>query len=200
MHTNSRSACQFWHKREKVREMALIPQVPQLYTLSTPGGWNWAFFPLRAAISKIQADFQNCHIWAWSLTIGKSSRSCTYTLFLPNGSKLSLFSLYGQRFPRYRSIFKIALLGHETWPLTKGPEVAHTLSFNSQRVEVKLIFARRADVFKIWADFQNFHIWPWNLEFEDRSQSCSLYSLPTPGVEIQLIFALHAAVFEIEQF
>ncbi len=30
----------------------------------------------------IQADFQNCHTWAWNLAIGKSSRSCTYILFL----------------------------------------------------------------------------------------------------------------------
>ena len=50
------------------------------YTRSTQRGWNWAFFPLLAAISRIQAIFQNWHIWAWKLAIGKTSRSCKYTL------------------------------------------------------------------------------------------------------------------------
>ena len=43
--------------------------------------------------------------------------SCTYTPFLPQGSKLSLFSLYEQQFLRYVPICKIAIFGHETWPL-----------------------------------------------------------------------------------
>ncbi len=30
---------------------------------------------------------------------------------------------------RYRQTFKIAIFGHETWPLGKFPEVAHTLDF-----------------------------------------------------------------------
>ena len=45
--------------------------------------------------------------------------------FYPMGSKLRLFLLYGQRFPRLGPIFKIAIFGHETWSLTKDPEVAH---------------------------------------------------------------------------
>ena len=39
------------------------------------------FFALRAAVSGMQADFQNCHIWAWNLAIGQSSRSCIYHLY-----------------------------------------------------------------------------------------------------------------------
>ena len=34
--------------------------------------------------------------------------------FYPKGSKLSVFSVYGQRFPRYGPFFKIATFGHET--------------------------------------------------------------------------------------
>ncbi len=41
----------------------------------------------------------------------------------PRGSKLSLFSLYGRFYPRYGPIFKIAILGHETWPWAKVSEV-----------------------------------------------------------------------------
>ena len=64
--------------------------------------------------------------------IGQRSKSCTYTVFLPwggGGLKFSLFSVYGQRFVRYRPIFKIAIFGLETWPSAKIPEVAHKPSF-----------------------------------------------------------------------
>ena len=76
--------------------------------------------------------------------------------FYPRGAKLSLFSLHGQRFPRYGPIFKIAIFGHETWPLAKVPHVAHIPSlFPIYRVEIKLIFTLRAAFFEIRADFQN---------------------------------------------
>ncbi len=45
--------------------------------------------------------------------------------FYPTGAKLSFSSLYGQWFPRYRLIFKIAILGYETWQLAKVPEIVH---------------------------------------------------------------------------
>ena len=48
------------------------------------------FFPLRAAFSEILAVFHNCHIWAWNLAIGKSSRSCTYILFLSRWVEIEL--------------------------------------------------------------------------------------------------------------
>ena len=67
----------------------------------------------------------------FKIAIGQSSRSCTHTPYLPSGGGggLVLFSLYEQRFLRYGVIFKIYIFGHDTWPLTKDPEVAHTLSF-----------------------------------------------------------------------
>ncbi len=71
-------------------------------------------------------------------------------------SKLSLFWLYGQRFPRYRPIFKIAIFRHETWPLTKDPEIAHSLS--TTRGQIELIFALLAVVSEKQANFQNGHI------------------------------------------
>ncbi len=57
----------------------------------------------------------------WNLKKGPEVAygSSTY----PRGSKLSLFSLYGQRFPRYGPILKSTIFGHETWNLEKGPEV-----------------------------------------------------------------------------
>ena len=75
------------------------------------------------------------------------------------------------------------------------PEVA---LFLPQRVEIELIFALRAAVSKIWADFQNCHIWAWNLEFEKGARSW-IWTLFLPQrVEIQLIFALRAMVSEIQ--
>ncbi len=46
-----------------------------------------------------------------------------------HGVEIVFFSLYAQRFPRNRLIFKIAIFGHETWPLATVPEVAHIFSF-----------------------------------------------------------------------
>ncbi len=76
------------------------------------------------------------------------------TPFLPHGSKLSLCSLYEQRLSRYE-IFKIAMLGHETWPLTTDPEVAQILSFYPRGSKLGLFslyaqrFPRYGPIFKI---------------------------------------------------
>ena len=59
----------------------------------------------------------------------------------------------------YRMIFKIAIFGHETWPLDKMPEVAHIHSFYPKGVKIELIFALLAAVSEVQEDFQNYHIW-----------------------------------------
>ncbi len=74
---------------------------------------------LQAAVSEILAKFQNCHISAWIPEVAH------ILSFYPRGWKLSLYFLYGQRFPRYRPIFKIAIFGHETWQVAKVTEIAH---------------------------------------------------------------------------
>ncbi len=78
------------------------------------------------------------------------SQSCTYPLFLPHGVEMEriVFLLYGQPFPRYRSNFKLAVFGHETWPLSKVPEIAHTLSFYPRRSKLNL-FSLHSTVVKI---------------------------------------------------
>ncbi len=80
--------------------------------------------------------------------------------------------------------------GHETWPLAKIPEVAHTL-FLSQGLEIELMFALRAAVSEILADFQIFHIWAWIPEVTH------ILSFYPQGVESELIFALRTLVSEI---
>ncbi len=91
-------------------------------------------FALRAAVSEIQADFQNCHILAWNLAIGQSSRIAhILASFYPKGSKLSPF--FCSTGASIQADFKFEIqadfqnLRHETWPLAKVPEVAHIPSF-----------------------------------------------------------------------
>ena len=68
-------------------------------------------------------------------------------------------------------------------------------SLPAQGVEIKLIFALRAAIFEIRANFQNFHIWAWNMEFEDRSQSCKyILSVHPRGSKVSL-FLLYGQSF-----
>ena len=55
--------------------------------------------------------------------------------------------------------FQIAIFGHERWNLKKVPELVDRLSFYPRGVEIELIFALRAAVSEIRADFENYHIW-----------------------------------------
>ena len=111
--------------------------------------------------------------------------------FYPRQSKLSLFLLYGQRFPRYGPFFKIAIyLGMKLgkWPNFQklniyslsnpgGSNWPHSHSTGSG--------------FRDTGRFLKFSYMGMN------SSSCT-YTLFLPqGVEIDLIFALQAAVSEI---
>ncbi len=119
--------------------------------------------------------------------------------FFPRGLKLSLFSLYGQRFPRYGPIFKIAIFGHETWPLAKVPEVAHILPFYPRGSKFSSFFALRAAVSEIGAYFQNCYIEAWKFAILAKVPEVEhVYTLFLPhGVNIDFIFILRAAVSEI---
>ena len=110
-------------------KLGLWPKL-HIHTLSTlGGGQNWAYCSSTGSGSRDMGRFSKLPCLGMKLS-GQSPRSCTYGLFLPqSGSKLSLFLLYGQRFLRYGPIFKIAIFGHETWQVSKVPEVAHMLSF-----------------------------------------------------------------------
>ena len=100
------------------------------------------------------------------------------------------FCCNGQLIPRYGRIFKIAIFGQETWPLDKVPEVAHLLFFHTipKGVEIELIFALRTAVSEIWADFQNCHIWAWDLVTDKKFRSWIYILSFYHGVEIELTF------------
>ena len=97
-----------------------------------------------------------------NLAIGKRSSSCTYTVFYPRVSTLSLFSLYGQQFPKYRQIIKITHIWVWNLALPKVPEVAHILSFYAYGVYSELNFPVQVVIFiKIRADFAIFGHGTW---------------------------------------
>ena len=98
-----------------------------IYSLSTPGGWNWAYFCSTGSgfwdtgqFSKL--PYLGMKFGHWP----KFQKLHIYSLSIPGGRNWAYFH-YGQPFPRYRPIFKIAIFGHETWPLAKVSEIAHIL-------------------------------------------------------------------------
>ncbi len=116
---------------------------------------------LQAAVSNIQAHFQNLHIWARNLAISQSSRSCTYIRSCCHrGSKLILSALYRQRFLRYRPIFKTAILGPETWQLAKVPEVAHIFPKLPLHLPLVPNFTLFCSTTAHFQDIGNFFIFP----------------------------------------
>ena len=164
---------------------------------------NLAYFALRAAVSEIQANFQNCHIWAWNLASGQSYRSCTYTLYLvyPRGWKLSLFSLYGQQFARYGPIFKIAIFAlHETchWP---NFQKLHTYSLSTPGHRNWAYFRSTGSNFRDTGQLLKLPYFGMKLgkcSMFPKLHIYHVYSLSTPGFEIGIIFALRAAVSETQ--
>ena len=94
-------------------------------------------------------------------------------------------------------IFKIAIFGHEIWSLAKVPEVAHITLFPPKVFKIELIFALRAVVSEMRANFQNCRICAWNLAIGQSARSCTYTLFLRQGVELELIFALRATVSEI---
>ena len=68
-------------------------------------------------IIDIESDIINFQAWMNLKEENKDyqdTSSVELDILIATPSKLNLFSLYGQRFPRYEKIFKIAIFGHET--------------------------------------------------------------------------------------
>ncbi len=133
-----------------------------IYSLSTPEVEIELFFPSNSSGFWDTADFQNCHIWAWNLAIGQSARSCTKSLsFYPNGSNLSLyFCSKGSGFWDIGRFSKLPYLGMKLGDSFGQSSRSCTFTlFLPQGIEIELIFALRAAVSELRANFQNCHIW-----------------------------------------
>ncbi len=100
-------------------QVAKVPEVAHIPSFYPQGVEIEVICAQRAAVSEIRGNLQNCHIWAWNFASGQNPELAHIPSFYPRGSKLSLFLLYGQRFPRYGQFFYIAIFGHETWQLAK---------------------------------------------------------------------------------
>ena len=174
-----------WHSAwDPTRPLTKVPEVPHTLSFYYPRalGSKLSYFYSTGncfrdtgRVSELLTGFQNWHIWAWNLAMGQSARYCTYTLFLPKGSKLRLFSLYGQRFSRYGMIFKIAIFGHETWQLARVPEVAHILSLYP-RGQNWAYFRSTGSGFRDMGWFSRLPFWAWNLAIGQSSRNCTCTS------------------------
>ena len=131
--------------------------------------------------------FPKLSYFAWNLA------KVPHTLSVyPSGSKLGLFSLYRQRFPRYGSIFKLAISGHDTghWQSFRNCTL-HSL-FLPQGVEIELSFPRYRPIFKI-AIFGH-EAW----QSAKSSRSCTYYDILSfyPMESKLSLFLLHGQRFQ----
>ncbi len=130
--------------------------------------WNLSLRPLH-----IRTNFQNCHIWAWNLASGQSSRSCTYALFLPQGVEIELICSMGNGFWNLAD-FRNCHIWVSNLAISQSPRSCTYTPFLPQGLEIELIFALRAAIsmlrafsklpylgmkFGKWPNFQKLHIW-----------------------------------------
>ena len=101
-----------------------------IYCFSNPSIRSRAYFHSTSSGFQNMGRFWKLPYLGMKLGHWREFQNVAHMSFYPRESKFSLFSLYGQRFPRYRQIFKISIFGHETWPLVKVPEVAHIYSLS----------------------------------------------------------------------
>ena len=92
-----------------------------------------------------------------NLAICQSSRSWTYTPFLAQGSKLSLFSIYEQWFPRFQDFPKFSKLQYLVMKLGHWPKCQklHITLFLPKGVEIELIFAKQSVVSELCLSLWN---------------------------------------------
>ncbi len=92
--------------------LAKVPEIAHIHcTVFLPQGVKLSLFLIYGQrfqrYRRIVKIAQNCHIWAWNLAIDKVPEVAHVLSSYSRGSKLNLFSLYGQRFLKYGTIFKI---------------------------------------------------------------------------------------------
>ena len=122
--------------------------------------------------------------------------------FLPQGSRWSLFSLYGPRLKIHGQIFKISIFGHATWRLVKLSQVAYILSCNPRGPKLSLFplygerFLRYGPIFHFFFCYIGYEIWP----LPKVPEVALIIDWLPQGVESELIFDARATVKDTEQF
>ncbi len=96
-------------------------QMLHIYPLFTLGGWNWAYFHSTGSGFRDMGSLFKIAIFGHETwPVAKVPDVAYIPSLFPKGSKLSLFSLYWQRFLRYRPFSKLPYLGMKVrlghWP------------------------------------------------------------------------------------
>ncbi len=128
-----------------------------IYSLSNPGAWNSEFspygqrFPRYCPLFKIfifGQEFQKLHI---------------YSLSTLRGWNWGYFCSSGSGFRDTGHFSKLPYLGMKLGHWPKFHKLHMYTFFLPQGVESELVFALRATVSEIRANFQNCYIWAWNI-------------------------------------
>ncbi len=103
---------------------------------------------------------------AWGLTwpLAKFPEAPHAFSFYWRGSILSLFSFYGQRFSRYKPIFKIPYLGMKLGPWLKFQKF-HIYALSTHTGSNRAYFHSTSCGFPDTGRFSKLPIWAWNLTF-----------------------------------
>ena len=115
-----------------------------IYRLSTPGGRTWSYFSSTGSSFQNMSGFLKLPYLGMKHGHRPKFQKLRIPSFYPSGSKLSLFSLYGQLFPRYGPIFKISIFGQQ-FP-RHGPIFKLTIYLGTKLVH--------------WSKFQKLNIYP----------------------------------------
>ncbi len=117
--------------------------------------------------------------------------------FYPNGVEIELIFALRAAVSKVRQIFKIAIFGHETWPLAKVPEFAHMLPsyHRGSKLGIFLLYEKQflscRPIFKIAIIAHE----TWQVA--KVPEFANIPSFYPRVVEIESIFALWAAVSKI---
>ncbi len=241
LQANSRSACQFWHKREKVVrgiahtatlclpqgvEIELFPsmgshfqdtgrysklaylgmklghwkkfQKLHLHSLSIQGVEFELIVALRVAVSEILTNFQNCFIWAKNLASGKSCQKLHIHSFYPRGSKMSLFSFYGQRFvSEILAVFQNCHIWAGSFCIGKSSRICTYALFLHPRGRNWVYFRSTGSSFRDIGRFSKLPYLGMKLGHWPKFQKLHIYSLSSPGESKLSLFLLYGQPFWI---
>ncbi len=130
---------------------------PKLHicSLTTPRAQIWAYLRCMGSGFRDTDRYSKLPYLGMNLAIGQSSRSCTYTLFLPQGVEIELIFTLRAAVSEIQADFQHCHIW--TWNLAIG-QSSSSCTYNfflPQGVEIELIFALRAAIYEIQGNFQN---------------------------------------------
>ena len=166
-----------------------------MYPLFTPGGWNWGYFCSTGSGFRDTGQFSNCHIWAWNLASGQSNRSCTYTLFLPQGLEVKLIFALWAAVSKIRANYQnCPILGMKLgmWPKFQK---LHMYPLSNPGGWSWAYFGSTGSGFRDIGRFSNLRYLGMKLGKWLKFQKLHMYALSTPGGSTLRLFLLYGQWF-----